>query len=259
MSTNDTQARHPDEVITPERYRENLEVALTTLITVCQRWPDAPLVVQRAIDVGRHVPPTLTQLLTDKVVDAFLAAAPTSDPACVERVRKLYVARARYMTAYGKEDELEGWERAKMQRETAPPTGFVGGHGYPDPEIYGWVDRLNAMHRVCTLQSCAGHVCTLDSMCGYCESQVGGPPHETHVMSGQLWLWLDEKLTHWFHEHALTLASNPLIEKLTVLYHVEGREIVDVVFRGAGSGELDASMQVIAKFFEDGNRTCNMA
>lgn len=220
---------------TPERIRENLEVALVTLVTVCKRWPDTPLVVSRAIDVAEHV------LRTGK------------PPAM-----SMTMISSRYMDIDSKLIELASWRRAKDERESAPPHGFVGGHGYPDPDIYTWVDKLNGLSRVCTLQSCAGHVCTLDSMCGYCESLVGGPPHETHVMNAQLWLWLDARLAVWFYQHVPRLAALTCIEKVSVLWHVEGREIVDIVFKGAGTGDLDTSMRAIVKFFEDGNATCNL-
>lgn len=223
--------------ITPERQRENLEVALTTLVVVCKRWTSAPLVVLRAIDVAQHV------LQTGKPPATSVSAVHNGQ---------------RYMEPFNKVRELASWTQAKRERETSPPSGFVGGHGYPDPEIYDWVDKLNALSRVCTLQSCAGHKCTPTLMCSSCMRNEFDAAWPTHTWNGQLWLWLDKPLSHWFHHNALTLAASPLIEKLTVLYHVEGREIVDIVFRGAGTDELDASMKQILSFFEDGNRLCNL-
>lgn len=240
MSMNDPNVKYPDNaMVVSERYRENLEVALMTLLTVCRRWHDAPIVVLRAVDVASHV-------LRTGLPPALNVTETVDSPGY------------RYMNQSSKALELDDWARAKAARESAPPSGFVGGHGYPDPEIYDWVDRLNDLHRVCTLQSCAGHVCTPELMCDWC-AEYGTPgPATQHIISGQLWLWLDEPLSHWFRHHAPTLAANPLIEKVTVLYHVEGKEIVDIVFKGAGSGDLDASMRVIVKFFEDGNCACNL-
>lgn len=96
---------------------------------------------------------------------------------------------SRYMEQPGKVLELQQWERAKRERNDAPPDGFVGGHGYPDPEIYAWVDRLNRLPRLCTLQSCAGHRCVRGLCCVHCAASgagaVGEWPEDTHVMSGQ--------------------------------------------------------------------------
>lgn len=39
----------------PERYRENLEVALVALVTVCKRLPGAPITIKNAIAVSEHV------------------------------------------------------------------------------------------------------------------------------------------------------------------------------------------------------------
>jgi len=225
------------------RRQENLEVALVTLMTVCKRWPDAPLVVQRAIDVGQHV-------LCHGTPPALSAAD--------------HASSSRYMNPSAKSAELESWFKAKADRITNPPQGFVGGHGYPDPEIYAWCDRLNALSRVCTLQSCAGHRCTTELHCGWCDEQSTGTANGVsiedlgHVMNGQLWLWLDEKLSRYVYENATQLAALPCIEKVSVLWHVEGREIVDIVFRGAGTGDLDGSMTRIVEFFENGNRLCNL-
>lgn len=229
------------EDVTPERYRENLEVALTTLVTVCKRWPDAPLVVRRAVDVGTHV-----------LCNGYQPS-----------VSQTPVVGSRYMTATAKALELASWERAKAERLSAPPSGFVGGHGYPDPEIYSWCDKLNALHRVCTLQSCAGHVCTPESHCDYCAEALGVgvnyiSAEQRHVMNGQLWLWLDEKLSRYVYDNTRFLAALPGVEKVSMLWHVEGREILDIVFRGAGTGELDTSMKGIMLFFEEASWRCNL-
>lgn len=230
-------------VIRPEHVRENLEVALVTLMTVCKRWPDAPLVVLRAIDVADHVLRTGAPQAID-----------------VDEIRS-----GRYMNQFHKTQEMASWILAKHSRETTPPSGFVGGHGYPDPEIYGWVDKLNGLSRVCTLQSCAGHQCTTESHCGWCDEQSVGTACATkriedlgHVMSGQLWLWLEPRMAVWFYQHVSQLAELPCIEKVSVLWHVDGREIVDVVFKGAGTGDLAGSMSQILAFFENGNIACNL-
>lgn len=193
------------------------------------------------------------------------------------------------MTQDEKREELRSWEVAKKNRAANPPTGFTGGVGYPDPEIYAYVDRLNGLHRLATLQSCAGHVCVPDFSCVYCastwlcascgsnatacflrqhssyekedrtERHAFEPRTDApHIWNGQLWLWPDEKLGAWFLYHAPELAALPGIEKLSLIYHVEGREIIDVQFHGAGHGTLDETLGgIICAFFERGNMECN--
>lgn len=168
---------------------------------------------------------------------------------------------SRYLTQDWKLVELKAWEAAKRERAEKPPTGFTGGLGYPDPEIYPFVDRLNRLHRLCTLQSCAGHRCVRGNSCVYCAASgagaVGEWPEDTHVMNGQLWLWPDAKLGPWFQQAAPGLAALPGIEKLSVFWHVEGREIIDIQFRGAGHGSLAESMGIVSAFFERGNMEVN--
>lgn len=167
---------------------------------------------------------------------------------------------ARWLSPAAKDMELASWERAKADRAAKPPQGFTGGYGWPDPEIYAHVDRLNGLHRLCTLQSCAGHRCTKELHCTHCAEEwarTGFEP-DAHVWDGQLWLWPDEKLGRWFYENVHRLAVEPCVEKASVLWHVEGREIIDIQFKGAGTGGLQASMAVICAFFERGNMECNL-
>jgi hypothetical protein len=172
------------------------------------------------------------------------------------------LTRMRYMTQAAKVEELLAWEAAKRARAENPPTTFTGGLGYPDPEMFAWCDRLNALSRLCTLQSCAGHRCTPALQCSYCESEAArtGFDPDAHVWNGQLWLWPDEKLGRWFQHAAPELAALPGIEKVSVFWHVEGREIIDIQFEGAGHGKLGATVGgIICAFFERGNRECNLS
>lgn len=175
------------------------------------------------------------------------------------------------MTPHLKTLELVGWDAAKRAREEARPVGFVGGHGYPDPEIYDFVDSLNAIHRLCTLQSCAGHRCgDPPDCCSLCVQEgMVAPEQSEHVWNGQLWLWPDEKLGRWFLQNAPRLAALPNIEKVSVLWHVDGREIIDIQFKGMGHAKHEGqphataravfgtSMTLICAFFEHGNIECN--
>jgi hypothetical protein len=168
------------------------------------------------------------------------------------------------MTPHGRARELEAWDMVRRQHALDPPRGFTGGHGYPDPEIYPWVDRLNMLSRLCTLQSCAGHRCTTALHCEWCDNQPRGTANGVtiedlgHVRNGQLWLWPDEALARWFYEHAPLLVTSG-IEKVGTLWHVEGREIIDIQFLGAGHGQLDSSMRFLCGFFERGNMECNLS
>lgn len=192
----------------------------------------------------------------------------------------------RFMNEIDKAAEMRGWAMAK---QTPLPTGFTGGHGYPDPEMFAWCDRLNALSRLCTLQSCAGHRCTPASSCNHCaqswrcatcgsnatdcfyrqhasytkadrtERHEFAPTADEHVWNAQLWLWPDEKLARWCYDHLPSLALlKPRIDKVGLLWHVECREIVDIQFQGAGHGQLENSMSNIVAFFEQGNRECNL-
>jgi hypothetical protein len=176
---------------------------------------------------------------------------------------------SRYMTPLGKVQELESWAKAKADRIANPPAGFSGGHGWPDPEVYAHVDRLNKLRQLCTLQSCAGHRCTKELHCESCAhdwAQTGFWPGDggqfaepvQHVWNGQLWLWPDERMAGYVYHNAVHLASLQGVEKCGVLWHVEGREIIDLQFRGAGHGELDKSMAAIALFFEEAAWRCNL-
>lgn len=165
----------------------------------------------------------------------------------------------RYMNAIDKASEMRGWQVAM---QTPLPAGqFTGGHGYPDPEMFKWCDRLNALSRLCTLQSCAGHRCTRELHCDGCKwDGTGEWQPENHVWNGQLWLWPDEKLARWCYDHLPSLALlKPHIEKVGLLWHVECREIIDIQFQGAGHGQLENSMANICAFFEQGNMECNLS
>lgn len=161
----------------------------------------------------------------------------------------------RHLTPEAKVRELLAWERARTEFLAGPPPDrFIGGHGYHDPPIFPHVDALNAIDGVCTLQSCSGHRCTAASHCSWCAENTditAGGDEGAHVSSGQLWLWLSGRMSRRFHQRVFYLAMQPLVEKVSVHYHVEGKEIVDLVFRGHGTGELDSAMRVIVPFFQE--------
>lgn len=134
-------------------------------------------------------------------------------------------SRGRYLTTAAKRRELFCWERIK----TRPlPPGDLGGRGFPDPEIVPWVDRLNELPGVCTLQSCAGHA-------------TGN--------SAGLWIWLDRETAGRFDTQAFALSSMPGIEEVSRSYKAWGQEVVVVTFQGNERHLLAPSMAVILDFF----------
>lgn len=133
-------------------------------------------------------------------------------------------APQRYLTPSAKERELVFWEEKKRDFASRHRSTCLGGMGYPDPEIYGACDRLNALPGVCTLQSCAGH--------GH---------------AGQIWLWLDVPTSAAFDREAPALAASPLIERLRKLWLPEGQEIVDVEFK-SGHHFTEATDSIVAFF-----------
>lgn len=164
---------------------------------------------------------------------------------------------------------LEHWALAKADRAKNPPMGFVGGHGYPDPEIYDWVDRLNELANLCTVQSCAGHICLPGLHCAWCRENTDIDMYSEqewrdddsvvrHVRTGQLWLWLNQDMATWFYRNAMQLVLLPGIEKVAIIW-VDVHEYVDIQFRGAGHGELDQNMAAILRFFQNGNRLVNLS
>jgi hypothetical protein len=138
--------------------------------------------------------------------------------------------RGRFLDPASKGRELRVWRDAvrSWRSEGAPARG---GAGFPDPPIIPWCDRLNRISGVCTLQSCSGH------------------RRGRWRSAGHLWLWLTEDMSRRFDERALLLAQQPEIERVYRMYSDWGREVTAVEFRGEEWGRLDASMNVILRFF----------
>lgn len=145
------------------------------------------------------------------------------------------VDNSRYLTDEGKARELRSWDDIKREDRTGerPPGASLGGYGYPDPDMYLWCDRINALRGVCTLQSCAGH-------------RDGKYFHHA-----QLWLWFDAPtLERFWTTEAMSLSAHPLIERVHLMAQPYGHEVVDLVFHGNEKDSLNASMELICSALE---------
>ena len=131
----------------------------------------------------------------------------------------------RWLTAEEKAREMATWERRRQQA--------VSGPGAPDQPILAYVDSINALPGICTVQSCAGH-----------------RDHAGTVISGHLWLRLDRDTAKRFRQNALALASEAAVERVSVIFQPWGQEMAELVFRGEGTGELTESMLVVMRFLQ---------
>lgn len=134
----------------------------------------------------------------------------------------------RYLTSEAKQHQLVEWRRTLTDwRHAGRPEHETG---WPDPSIIDWVERINAVPGVCTLQSCAGH------------------RRGEYQEAGHLWLAFNSTTADAFHRRAFELATNPAIERVATCYHVDGREIVIIEFQGEERGALNASLDTILRF-----------
>lgn len=141
----------------------------------------------------------------------------------------------RHLSPARKREALAGWEACKGSG-TSLGDGAPGGAGYPDPEMFRWCDRLNAIPGICTLQSCAGHL------------DAGG---RGVTSPGRLWLLLDPEMSAAFDARALDLAADSdHIERVCRIYSSWGEEVTSIEFAGNERGMLEASMRRILAFFE---------
>lgn len=118
-----------------------------------------------------------------------------------------------------------------MERYLTPKEkGAVLAEGYRDLDegLRPWLDRINALPGLVTLQSCAGH--------------KDGP----YFHSGRLWVRLTQEATSRFEEVAMELAAHDCIEDVGRHYKNWGQEVVEITFQGAEKGRLQESQQVIA-------------
>lgn len=142
----------------------------------------------------------------------------------------IQVPPSRYLSDVRKREILDAWHAYRLQ--LAPP-GKEGGHGYQDPAISPWCDRLNALPGVCTIQSCSGHAFPDGSR-----------------TSAHLWVRLNSPLAALFHQEAFGLASDTRhVERLATIYEPMDGEIVEVIFVGSERNQLEESMIRILEFF----------
>jgi tRNA(Phe) wybutosine-synthesizing methylase Tyw3 len=111
--------------------------------------------------------------------------------------------------------------------------GHLSGAGAPDPDIVEWVEGVNALPGICTLQSCQGH--------------VRGEVRE----AGHIWLWLSDPAYRRFESAVYDLVESDLVEEVRVLYGREKRKrVVCVVFKGNESDALPQSLDLLRRHIE---------
>lgn len=128
----------------------------------------------------------------------------------------------RHLTPDHKATILAEWESLAAAADSGP--------GCADSLIVPWCDRLNAIHGVCTLQSCAGHI------------------ENGYLHSGHIWLWLDQAKSAEWDRRAYELATARTIERVTRIYSSWGQEVHCVEFQGEEWGRLTESMKMIEWF-----------
>lgn len=107
---------------------------------------------------------------------------------------------------------------------------MAGGRGYPDPAIYGLVERLNDIPGVVVVQSCSGHP----------QGPLQEYEHETRwELSGNLWLRVSAERFELVLERAHTFVDLFTIESVSILWgrHERG-PVVDVTFHGLNKSEV---------------------
>lgn len=129
----------------------------------------------------------------------------------------------------GVEQETEE-EQVAERYLTSEEKEAVLAEGYRDldPGLRPWLNRINALPGMVTVQSCGGH-------------------RKSELMtSGHLWVRLTEEATSRFEEVALDLAAHDCIEDVGRHYKDWGQEVLEITFQGAERGRLQESQQVIA-------------
>lgn len=138
-----------------------------------------------------------------------------------------------FMTEGAKAAELWRYqEYLKYWEEQGFPV--KGGVGWPDPEMLPWVEKINRIDGLCTLQSCSGHA----------------NKDKGHWAAGRLWLWMAREKWEAFQGLALDLAQEPTIERVASLYQPYGRVVIDLTFEGLACGTLEESMDIILKYLQ---------
>ena len=133
----------------------------------------------------------------------------------------------RHLTDSEKVRIIRDWEK-KLSKSDYSSRGDTG---LPDRDIIHWCQAINRLSGVCTLQSCAGH------------SDPNG-----YVSAGHLWLRFSTDVSDRFHRSAMDLASQPGMERVSVLFSGWGQEIAELIFQGNERGHLEESASTILAF-----------
>lgn len=103
-----------------------------------------------------------------------------------------------------------------------------------DPEIVPYLEQINSLQGICTVQSCAGH-----------------KRKDGYQDDGHLWLRMSQSVTTSFCNSAVIVAKHPYITRVARLYQSDGQEIVEICFFGQADGKLEASMQFLVSYLGD--------
>ena len=139
---------------------------------------------------------------------------------------------SRYLVDAEKHRTLLEWQ---ARRHDLQLRGLRGGTGGVDAAIVPWVDRVNAIRGVCTLQSCSGHRPS-DSD----NPEVGTP--------GQLWMALSYPMATAINQRMYELVAAPTVIRVLTRYQPYGQDVLDVMFVGDDRGGLARSMTAIIEF-----------
>jgi len=112
---------------------------------------------------------------------------------------------------------------------------------FVEPDLRPWLNRLNKLDGVCTLQSCGGH--------RFLDRE--NKSDETHIMNGHLWIWLSESVSRVFYTRAFELVQSDPMECVSIMFQGYGREIVSISFKGRAHNRMAESLDGIVEFFEE--------
>ena len=112
---------------------------------------------------------------------------------------------------------------------------------FVEPDLRPWLNRLNKLDGVCTLQSCGGH--------RFLDRE--NKSDETHIMNGHLWIWLSESVSKIFYTKAFELVQSDSMECVSIMFQSYGREIVSISFKGRARNRMAESLDRIVEFFEE--------
>lgn len=129
---------------------------------------------------------------------------------------------ARYLTPATKAEEL----------------GHLYSTNLLDSGILPFLEKLNAISGLVTLQSCIGH---------WKNDYSTG---EKYLQPTSFWLRLNESMAQLFYRNAFKLRSLPGIDDVSIRFQPYGHEIVDIVFDSDGTEAFENTCLSVLHFFK---------